>query len=154
MRYSVFSAGPSFYVIPIKQVQEFDFEFKMSPVPYSDKRIEGVSSLRGRIITVVNLRNCLEIESNNLPKRRKMLVLDTVQLCREYEAFDARFSKDLIGIVVDRIEGIVDLDLKKSDVDIDSSSKGKYIEGVVNHEDKVLNLLSFPSIIKDIYKGQ
>jgi len=125
----------------------------MSPVPYADRRIEGVSSLRGRIITVINLRNCLEIDTADLPKRRKMVVLDTPHLCKIYESFDPRFAKDLIGVVVDRIEGIVDLDIQASKKDVDQVNKAAYIEGVVNYqEDSVLNLLSFPAIIKDIYK--
>ena len=152
MRYSVFTAGNSYYGIPIQQVQEFDFEYKLSPVPYADERISGVSSLRGRIITVIDLRKCLGIKNGNEPRRRKVLVLDSIQLCKDYDTFDERFSKDVLGVVVDRIEGIVDLDFHHS-LDIERSKKGNFIEGVVNHEDKVLNLLSFPSIIQDIYKG-
>ncbi|MFK7823285.1 MAG: chemotaxis protein CheW [Oligoflexales bacterium] len=152
MRYSVFTAGKSYYGIPIQQVQEFDFEYKLSPVPYADSRISGVSSLRGRIITVIDLRKCLGIKEGNEPRRRKVLVLDSIQLCKDYDTFDERFSKDVLGVVVDRIEGIVDLDFHHS-LNIDQSKKGNFIEAVVNHEDKVLNLLSFPLIIQDIYKG-
>lgn len=153
MRYSVFKVGSSYYGTPIDQVQEFDFEFKMSPVPFSDPRIEGVSSLRGRIITFINLRKCLDVDNQGLPKRRKMVVLDTQRLCKVYETFDPRFGKDLIGVVVDRIEGIVDLDINVKKSEIDQINKASYIEGVVNYqESSVLNLLSFPAIIKDIYK--
>lgn len=152
MRYSVFTAGNSYYGIPIQQVQEFDFEYQLSPVPFADERISGVSSLRGRIITIIDLRKCLGIKENNEPRRKKVLVLDTLQLYKDYDAFDEKFSKDVLGVVVDRIEGIVDLDLQQS-LEIERTKKENYVEGVVNYEDKILNLLSFPSIIKDVYKG-
>lgn len=153
MKVTVVVAGDSLYGIPINHVQEFDFEYAMTPIPFSDIRVEGVSSLRGRIITLINLRKCLGLEYSTQKSRRKVVVLDTDCLCEESEFLDYKISKELVGVVVDRIEGVVDLDIKDNIVDRVDQNNKQYVKGVFYYKDKVLNLLSFSIIVRDIYKG-
>ena len=81
--------------VPILQVQDIVESRLITPVPLAPSAIAGVMNLRGRIVTVINLRRCLGV-SENAPSNRGMGI--TVE-----------YHGDLYTLLVDSIGDVRDL---------------------------------------------
>jgi purine-binding chemotaxis protein CheW len=83
-----FTIGEVNYGVPVEQVREVRDMQTVTPVPGSPAFVEGVTNLRGQIITVMDLRKRL-----NLPKKgdssEKIIIID--------------LGKQAIGVVVDAV---------------------------------------------------
>lgn len=83
-----FTIGEVNYGVPVEQVREVRDMQTVTPVPGSPPFVEGVTNLRGQIITVMDLRKRL-----NLPDKgdggEKIIIID--------------LGKNAIGVVVDHV---------------------------------------------------
>jgi purine-binding chemotaxis protein CheW len=83
-----FTIGEVNYGVPVEQVREVRDMQTVTPVPGSPAFVEGVTNLRGQIITVMDLRKRL-----NLPDKgdanEKIIIID--------------LGKQAIGVVVDSV---------------------------------------------------
>jgi purine-binding chemotaxis protein CheW len=83
-----FTIGEVNYGVPVEQVREVRDMQTVTPVPGSPSFVEGVTNLRGQIITVMDLRKRL-----NLPDKddasEKIIIID--------------LGKQAIGVVVDAV---------------------------------------------------
>lgn len=83
-----FTIGEVNYGVPVEQVREVRDMQTVTPVPGSPPFVEGVTNLRGQIITVMDLRKRL-----NLPEKgdasEKIIIID--------------LGKKAIGVVVDAV---------------------------------------------------
>ena len=81
--------------IPILQVQDIVEPRMITPVPLAPSAIAGVMNLRGRIVTVINLRRCLGLEDRLDQERRMSITVD--------------YNGDLYTLLVDDIGDVCDL---------------------------------------------
>ncbi len=83
-----FTIGEVNYGVPVEQVKEVRDMQAVTPVPGSSQYVEGVTNLRGQIITVMDLRKRL-----GLPQKEgageKIIIID--------------LGKHAIGVVVDSV---------------------------------------------------
>jgi purine-binding chemotaxis protein CheW len=81
--------------IPILQVQDIVEPRMITPVPLAPSAIAGVMNLRGRIVTVINLRRCLGLEDRAESERRMSITVE--------------YKGDLYTMLVDEIGDVCDL---------------------------------------------
>lgn len=81
--------------VPILQVQDIVEARLITPVPLAPSAIAGVMNLRGRIVTVINLRRCLGVSDNPLGNRGMGITVE--------------FHGDLYTLLVDSIGDVRDL---------------------------------------------
>ena len=81
--------------IPILQVQDIVEPRMITPVPLAPSAIAGVMNLRGRIVTVINLRRCLGLEDRAETERRMSITVE--------------YKGDLYTMLVDEIGDVCDL---------------------------------------------
>ncbi|MDA0661990.1 MAG: chemotaxis protein CheW [Proteobacteria bacterium] len=81
--------------IPILQVQDIVEPRMITPVPLAPSAIAGVMNLRGRIVTVINLRRCLGLQDRNDQERRMSITVE--------------YNGDLYTLLVDAIGDVCDL---------------------------------------------
>ena len=62
-QYLTIFLGKKVFGIPILQVQDVLSSQKLTPIPLAPKAVAGVLNLRGRIVTVINLRVRLQEEA-------------------------------------------------------------------------------------------
>ncbi len=83
-----FTIGEVNYGVPVEQVREVRDMQTVTPVPGSPAFVEGVTNLRGQIITVMDLRKRLGLPDKSIANE-KIIIID--------------LGKHAIGVVVDAV---------------------------------------------------
>ncbi len=94
-KYLTFFLGEEEYGVAILAVQEIIGLLTVTPVPGTPRWVKGVINLRGKIISVADLRNKFGMAPGTTDARSCIVVL--------------RAHGNEIGIVVDRVSEVVDL---------------------------------------------
>ncbi len=90
-----FKINDQSFGIPILQVQDIVEPRMITPVPLAPSAIAGVMNLRGRIVTVINLRRCLGLKDRSDTSRHMSITVE--------------FKGDLYTMLVDEIGDVCDL---------------------------------------------
>ncbi len=121
------------YGVPVEQVREVRDMQAVTPVPGAPAYVEGVTNLRGQIITVFDLRKRL-----GLPEKEgageKILIID--------------LEKSAVGVVVDAVTEVSTI--KEADVEKNmevTSALGDFILGVGKQNDHLAVILDISKIV-------
>jgi purine-binding chemotaxis protein CheW len=121
----LFSIGNEEYGISITQVKEI-IQYKCATqLPGTPEYIEGIITLRGKIIPVVNLALRLELSTTNIDDKRVLII----------EAAGRE-----IGIVVDKVTEVIRL-AERAIVQPPAATANKYIRGIGKEGKRLLILL-------------
>ncbi len=126
----IFSLEHEKYGIPLSSVKEVIGMSKITPVPHVPEFFKGLINLRGKIISVIDLRIKLAVPAEAYQAKKTSIIITDVN--------------DLtIGTIVDDVNEVVGFDDSQIEVDLDISSgiQRKYIRGVAKAEDNTLILL-------------
>ena len=121
--------------IPILQVQDIVEPQQITPVPLASSAIAGVLNLRGRIVTVIDLRVCLGAEPKNLEDRPMSVTVE--------------YKGDLYTILVDSIGDVRSLprrDLDKPPQTLDPRMR-RLCSGVFRLQDDLLAVLDVDRVL-------
>lgn len=138
-KYLTFVLKNENYGIPICVVKEIIAMLPITKVPKTPNFVKGVINLRGKVISIMDLRLKLELEERAYDERTCIIVVD-IQ--------GGETSKQM-GIAVDIVAEVVDISdkeiqsLEKEDVQID----GDFVRGIAKLKDKVVILLDIQKIL-------
>jgi len=121
------------YGVPVDQVREVRDMQSVTPVPGAPAYVEGVTNLRGQIITVVNLRKRLGLTNKDC-SADKIMIID--------------LDKSAVGVVVDavtEVSTIRDVDIEKS-MEV-TSALGDFILGVGKQNNNLSVILDISKIV-------
>lgn len=96
-RYVVFSMADSKYAIPIANVVEMGRIPQITPVPYLPDWVQGVTNLRGDILSVIELRSFFGLPAQEQFGKARMLVVRSEQ------------NGVTTGLIVDGVHGMREL---------------------------------------------
>lgn len=133
MKVLIFSIGEKDYGADITQVREVIRMRKVTRVPEAAPFVEGVISLRGRVIPLINLRKKLGMRSEEVSSNR--IVVTTIQ-------------DHWTGILVDQVKDVVTLrpeDIAKPDEVLQSVA---YLVGVTKWEGRVVLLVDLTGFLR------
>lgn len=91
-RYLSFRLAGEIYAVPLLEVKEVLQMPDIVPVPRSGRHIVGITNLRGRVITITDLREKFGLKKGQDGQGNAVIF--------EYENLS-------IGLVVDRVEGVI-----------------------------------------------
>ena len=121
----LFRLGKEIFGISITQVKEIILFQEVTKLPTAPAYIEGIISLRGKIIPVVNLAMKLEMHESKAGAK-KALIVETD-------------SKD-VGILVEDVTEVIRL--QESAIELPPvTSRNNYITGIGKADDRLLILL-------------
>lgn len=129
--------GENIYCINMKFIKELVSAkgVKITKLPLTPDYIEGVINLRGDFVTIINLKEFLNLEQKESSPYKKILVFDS----KEYK----------LAILVDEIQTIKSIDndqfIHKSNNKFDS----KYTMAEIVEDDKIYNILNVEKILND-----
>ena len=135
-----FKLGENHYGINVAKIREILSYQPITPIPNAHPSVEGIFMPRDIMITVINLKSCLGLPSND----EKGLFIIT------------NFNKLNIAFHVDQVIGIHRVswaDIIKPDSTINAEVEGVATgvsTGVVKIDDKLVVILDFEKIITDI----
>lgn len=133
MKILVFSIGDKDYGADISQVREVIRMRKVTPVPETADFVEGVISLRGRVIPLINLRKKLGIKAQEVSSNR--IVVTTIQ-------------NHWMGILVDQVKTVMTLkpeDITQPDEVLRNAG---YLTGVARWEGRLVLLVDLTGLLK------
>jgi chemotaxis signal transduction protein len=128
----VFYLGSTRYALPIEAVIEVSTVPRITTLPGIPHYVRGVANLRGEILPVLDMRGLLGLPRFSNTVLERMLVV--------------RFAEQdaVAGFVVDRIRGLARLDKARvtHPQGLVEDAVVRFLEGVTEHENEVLNLLN------------
>ena len=125
----VFSLGEEEYALPITQVQEIIRYTEPRAVASEEPWIEGVISLRGKIIPVCNLAERLGLSSERV-ENAKIVIVET--------------GGGTAGVIVDEVEEV--LTVEEEQLDSVPGAGTEFIEAVAKIGDRLVVLLNSDGI--------
>ena len=133
MKIVVFSVADKDYGADISQVREVVRMRKVTPVPDAASFIEGVISLRGKVIPLINLRKKLGFESKSGDSNRIIVT---------------KIQDSWLGIRVDQVKDVVTV--KSEDItQPDEVLRGAaYLVGVTKWQGKVILLVDLTGFLR------
>lgn len=128
LRYLQFSLGTETYAVPLLSVKEVIAFPEVTPIPSIPSYYNGIMNLRGKIISIIDLRSKFGIKTD--PNGEKAVIIcDLDPLC--------------LGIVVNSVNSVLTLSAEEicPKPDIENSKKCDYIMGVARKDSKLTLLI-------------
>jgi purine-binding chemotaxis protein CheW len=123
------------YGVPVDQVREVRDVQAVTPVPGAPNYVEGVTNLRGQIITVMDLRKRLNITKEG--RGEKIIVIE--------------MGKAAVGIVVDSVTEVTTIAGADIERHMQTTKKlENYLVGVGKQGEKLIVILDLAKIITDV----
>lgn len=141
LKFITFALGRERFGIPIDQVKEIIASYEVVPLPKTPDFIEGIISLRGEIIPVVEMRRRFEMPPREgEDEERRVIVL-------EMEDF-------IVGIQVDRVYEVLKLeeDAIEPPPRLVAGLKADYLDGVAEVNKKLTIILNLDEIFSTTEK--
>jgi purine-binding chemotaxis protein CheW len=133
-----FRVGSELFGVPIAVIQEIVRVPTITHIPQAPSFIEGVINLRGRVITVIDMRKRLQHQISNQDedsRKRRILVVEA--------------NNRLIGVIVDEVSEV----LKISDDKVEPAPpmvagiSNQYIKGVGKLDHNLLILIDIEKVL-------
>jgi purine-binding chemotaxis protein CheW len=133
-----FSLGGEIYGVDILRVKEIRGWSPVTRIPQSAPSVLGVLNLRGVVVPVIDLRVRFALQAAEF---NAVTVIIVLSLC-------GANGRREVGIVVDSVQDVVDLDVAniKPTPDVSNTGAAESIEGIATHDDQMLILLNAESL--------
>lgn len=131
---ATFRLGQGTFALDTSLIQEVVMLGEITPVHHAPAYVAGVRNLRGRIVTVIDLRRRLQLEFDDPTPDSRILIVD--------------WKSEPVGLLVDRVEETVELntrDLQSSPPNLNGVQSGN-LQGVFAAADRLAALLE-PSAV-------
>ena len=135
VEYVSFALAGEAYAVPISGVAEILKPLPITPVPRSPRVVVGVMTVRGRLVTVFDLRRRLRLPEAPLDHRTRILITDT--------------GEERIGLLVDEVMQVHRL--AESEIeprDVLGGDPEPYLAGIGRPEGAILILLDLRPILE------
>ncbi len=142
----IFEVGKNLYGTPLLSVREVIEEQPTKPVPYAPSYFLGIMNLRGRVVSVIDLRKKFRVETDKTEGNAFVMILD--------------LEDTAIGVVIDRVVSVQTLSI--DDVSflptIDTHIDPEYLIGAARFDEKLITLVELSKLIDkhevDKYRNQ
>lgn len=132
-----FTLGSDLYGVSLTCVREIVGPPPITPVPRAPREVLGVCSVRGLLVTVIDLRRCLDLPESQ-PTRRTRILLTRVA------------DEEVVGVLVDEVKQVVRL--AETQIELATGVLGadvsEHVQGIGRAGDLVLILLDLASVVR------
>lgn len=142
-KYMTFTLKNEIYGIPIGTVKEINAMMTITEVPNTPKYIKGVINLRGKIISIMDLRIRLGMQEIDYSERTCIIVV---------EVSNNEKGKKKIGVVVDHVAEVIEIkssELEDFEEDL-ADGLNAFINGIAKVKDKIIIILDIDRIVNNI----
>lgn len=127
-----FSVGKVTYGMNVAKVREVINAVSITKMPNAHRYVDGVFTLRGKVIPLVNLATCLNVPDSN----GKRIIVSELNNC-------------LVGFLVDEVSRIQRISWTKMEP-APTIANSQMVVGIIKMEDRMIVLLDFEKIVSDI----
>jgi purine-binding chemotaxis protein CheW len=136
----VFDLASEYYGVDIGDVREIIRMQAVTRVPGSPVFVEGVISLRGRVVPVIDLRKRLELNVGEQTRESRILVVD--------------ISGRDVGVIVDAVTEVLRIPLSfiEPPLPMVTNADFDYLRGIAKLENRLVILLEISKVLSKIEK--
>jgi purine-binding chemotaxis protein CheW len=131
-----FSLAGELYGVPLGKIREILSPPPITEVPRAPRDVIGVCSVRGLLVTVIDLRRCLGVEERPSTRRTRILLTQIV-------------SGETVGLLVDDVKQVIRM--AESELELASSVLGgdvsEHVVGIGRPPGMEVVLLDLSSVI-------
>lgn len=124
------------FALPLQNALQIDYLPDITPLPNLPRWVRGICNLHGQIYSVVDLKQILRLDHENVKPIRKLILVK---------------GKDIqTAILVDRISGTLNVDVHKETKEVSMSlhpSCARFIRNVVDTGARTIHLLDIDELI-------
>lgn len=139
MRLLSFILAEKEYGVAIEQVREVRRIKFVTPIPQALHFIEGVVSLRGKVTPIISLRKKLGLPAAKDAAFKRVLIIQT--------------GDHVLGLVVDDIVGVMNLDSGKIEEPDEILNKAEYLVGVGKADKRLILIVDIEKLISGEERG-
>ncbi|MBO8415251.1 MAG: chemotaxis protein CheW [Proteobacteria bacterium] len=136
-RWVTFQLDREIYGVNVMQVKEVLRYSDIAPVPGAPAYVLGIINLRGNVVTVIDTRMRFGLPSADITDSTRIMIIES--------------EKQLIGILVDSVAEVVDLN--SADIDdtpnVGTEESAKFICGVCNRDNELLILIDLNKLLSE-----
>lgn len=130
--------GGQMFGIPILQVQDVLGQQKVTKIPLAPAQVSGALNLRGRIVTAIDVRTCLDLEEAPADSKKMSVVVET--------------DHELYSLIIDQVGDVLSLyeeDYESTPATLDPTWRSVSL-GVYRLEGKLLIILDVPKLLNSL----
>jgi purine-binding chemotaxis protein CheW len=127
------------YAVGIESVREVRRIKQVTPIPKALDFIEGVVSLRGRVVPIINLRKKLGLPSNKSTSFNRVLITES--------------NNHILGIAVDSVLGVTAIDKANIELPDEILKKAEYLIGVGKIAKRLILIIDIEKLLSGEEKG-
>jgi purine-binding chemotaxis protein CheW len=135
-QFILFAIEDAQFAIPLSNTLEVGHQPDITPLPNLPKWVLGISNIRGEIISLINFKAFLGIPSSGSKGERRFIIIHNQEI--------------KVGIIVDRIMGILSIDRSDGEIQSNPYRKGEianYIQGTAVSGKNVTNILDIDRLL-------
>lgn len=140
LKFITFGLGREKFGVPIDEVKEIIASYEIVPLPKAPGFIEGIISLRGEIIPVVDMRKRFDMPGSKKDEETRLIILN--------------MKSFIVGIQVDTVQEVLKLHEDKIDPPpmLVAGLKTDYLKGVSEVNGRLLIILNMEEIFSTTEK--
>jgi len=135
-QFITFALENTLLALPLLSALEIGHRPMITPLPNLPDWVLGVSNIRGEVVSIVDLKTYFELPSSGTKRGRRLIIVH---------------NRDMkVGVLVDRIMGILSLDRIDTDIQKSPHREGEiysFISGVVVSGENLLNILDVDKLL-------
>ena len=133
MQVVIFRLNKEQFAVETSKVQSINDYMEITKVPRAPSHIKGIINLRGNVISILDINLLMDVpkQGNSKQSEESIIILE--------------MEEELVGIVVDQVDEVLDLDESMIEKITDENKKA-YIEGVINFKDRVVTLINIDKL--------
>ncbi len=129
MQIVTFSVNDEQFAIEANHVEGINEILNITKVPKAPEYILGLINLRGNIITIFDVHKLLKMPQDNSSESNIVIV---------------NVKGEVIGIVVDQVDEVIEIE--KENIKIDELQES-YIKGIIQIQDRIITLITLEELI-------
>ena len=151
-QFVTFCLGEDLFGIDILLVREINRNLDLTQVDRAPSYVRGMLNLRGQVVTVLDLGVRLDLGEREINGSSNCVVLKTdmeLERSRARQELSDHTSPDLVGLLVDKIGDVVEVDdsIIESPPTHSNGVSGRFLDGVVKLENRLLVTLKTSEIL-------
>lgn len=129
MQVVIFKLNNEQFAVETSKVQSINDAMEITKVPRAPAHIKGLINLRGNVISLLDINLIMDVpkQENDENSENSIIILE--------------MDDEMVGIVVDQVDEVLDLDESIIEKSGDENKK-PYIDGIINFKDRVVTLIN------------
>ena len=134
MQVVIFGLNNEQFAVETAKVQSINDAMEITKVPKAPTYIKGLINLRGNVISLLDINFLMDIPKSE-ESEGNVIILE--------------MEDELVGISVDQVDEVLDLEDSIAVEKENDEKKQAYIKGIINLKDRIITLVDIDKLLSD-----